>query len=92
MVGKTWSEKEEKYFWTIAMSDSPKRVGKDRARPEMSWKQLAKRMQRDMGADARRDYTETMLCRSFSSSLLLLLLRRKWETFRLVVAIASLLG
>ncbi|KAI1505667.1 hypothetical protein F5X99DRAFT_215187 [Biscogniauxia marginata] len=61
MVGKVWSDREEKYFWRTAVANSPKRAGIDRAKAEKSWDQLAKDMQRAMGEHARRDYTGTML-------------------------------
>lgn len=64
MGGKVWSEAEEKYFWRTAMSFSPKRAGIDRSKPEMSWPQLATQMQAAMGGEARRQYTETMMCKS----------------------------
>ncbi|KAI1640566.1 hypothetical protein F4809DRAFT_637374 [Biscogniauxia mediterranea] len=61
MVGKVWSDREEKYFWRTAVGNSPKRAGIDRAKPEKSWDTLAKEMQRAMGDNARREYTGTML-------------------------------
>ncbi|KAI0599132.1 hypothetical protein F4775DRAFT_591582 [Biscogniauxia sp. FL1348] len=61
MVGKIWSDREEKYFWRTAVGYSPKRAGIDRAKPEKSWDMLAKDMQRAMGDNARREYTGTML-------------------------------
>ncbi|RYP29135.1 hypothetical protein DL767_006905 [Monosporascus sp. MG133] len=61
MGGKTWSEKEEHYFWRVIIAHSPKRAGVDRAKPEKSWDLLAQEMQRAMGSEARRDYTGTML-------------------------------
>ncbi|KAI5924167.1 hypothetical protein F4810DRAFT_666004 [Camillea tinctor] len=61
MVGKVWSDYEEKYFWRTAISNSSKRVGIDLAKPERSWDQLAMDMQRAMGDNARREYTGTML-------------------------------
>lgn len=66
MGGKVWSDTEERYFWRTAMSFSPKRVGIDRSKPEMSWPQLATHMQSAMGDEARRQYTETMMCKSAS--------------------------
>lgn len=64
MGGKTWSEKEEEYFWRVVVASSAKRVGTDLAKPEKSWDLLAREMQRSMGSQARRDYTPTMLCKS----------------------------
>ncbi|RYP57089.1 hypothetical protein DL770_010758 [Monosporascus sp. CRB-9-2] len=61
MGGKTWSEKEEHYFWRVIIAHSAKRAGVDRAKPEKSWDLLAQEMQRAMGSEARRDYTGTML-------------------------------
>lgn len=65
MGGKTWSDEEEEHFWRVAVPSSPKRIGKDLAKPEKSWDVLAREMQRAMGLGARRQYTPTMLCKSF---------------------------
>lgn len=62
MGGKVWSLLEERVFWNYIVTQSPKRVGIDRANPEKSWAQLAPEMARRMGTDARRDYTELGLC------------------------------
>ncbi|KAK7745187.1 hypothetical protein SLS62_009900 [Diatrype stigma] len=65
MGGKTWSVQEEEHFWRVAVSSSPKRIGKDLAKPEKSWDLLAREMQRAMGREARRKYTPTMLFEHF---------------------------
>ncbi|ORY71310.1 uncharacterized protein BCR38DRAFT_328326, partial [Pseudomassariella vexata] len=61
MGGKVWSEKEERYFWRVAMSVGPKRAGVDRAKPERSWNDLAADMQRAMGEDSRREYSGVLM-------------------------------
>ncbi|KAI1100132.1 hypothetical protein F4804DRAFT_336516 [Jackrogersella minutella] len=63
MVGKVWSEFEEKYFWKTAVAHSSKRAGVDRANPEKTWDQLASEMHRVMerNGQVRRQYTSTML-------------------------------
>ncbi|KAI0023531.1 hypothetical protein F4780DRAFT_786247 [Xylariomycetidae sp. FL0641] len=61
MGGKVWTAAEERYFWRTVIPQSPKRLGVDRARPEMSWAQLARTMQIAMGEEAKRIYTSTML-------------------------------
>ncbi|KAH9909611.1 hypothetical protein F4778DRAFT_712009 [Xylariomycetidae sp. FL2044] len=61
MGGKVWSDREEKYFWRTAISNSPKRAGIDRAKSEKSWEQLSRDMQISMGNHARRAYSGTML-------------------------------
>ncbi|KAI0009604.1 hypothetical protein F4779DRAFT_640416 [Xylariaceae sp. FL0662B] len=61
MGGKVWSDREEKHFWRVAVAQSAKRAGVDRAKSEKSWDQLAKEMQRALGDQARRDYSGTML-------------------------------
>jgi hypothetical protein len=66
MGGKVWSELEERHFWRVAVSQSPKRAGIDIAKAEKSWDQLGKEMQNAMGSDARRRYSGTMLCKSRS--------------------------
>lgn len=63
MGGKIWSEAEERYFWRVAVSQSPKRVGIDLAKREKSWDRLAAEMQHAMGDSARRRYTGVMLCK-----------------------------
>ncbi|KAI1138625.1 hypothetical protein F5Y05DRAFT_418863 [Hypoxylon sp. FL0543] len=63
MVGKVWSDLEERYFWRTAVSQSSKRAGIDRANGEKTWDQLASEMHRAMErqGDVRRVYTSTML-------------------------------
>ncbi|KAI1824170.1 hypothetical protein F4861DRAFT_539343 [Xylaria intraflava] len=61
MGGKVWSEAEERHFWRVAISQSPKRAGIDLAKSEKPWEQLAKEMQNAMGDEARRQYSGTML-------------------------------
>ncbi|KAH8166672.1 hypothetical protein CIB48_g1575 [Xylaria polymorpha] len=65
MGGKIWSEAEERYFWRVAVSQSPKRVGIDLAKREKSWDRLAAEMQHAMGDSARRRYTGVMLFEHF---------------------------
>ncbi|KAI3321791.1 hypothetical protein HD806DRAFT_147234 [Xylariaceae sp. AK1471] len=69
MGGKVWSEPEERHFWRVAVSQSPKRAGIDIARAEKSWDQLAKDMQNVMGGDARRQYSGTMLFEHFFQNI-----------------------
>ncbi|KAI0139386.1 hypothetical protein F4776DRAFT_662345 [Hypoxylon sp. NC0597] len=63
MVGKVWSDLEEKYFWRTAVAQSSKRAGIDRANGEKTWDQLASEMHRAMERQGgvRRMYTSTML-------------------------------
>lgn len=65
MVGKVWSEAEEKYFWRNAVERSAKRTGINRASPELSWDQLATEMNIAMMRQGtkRREYTATGLCK-----------------------------
>ncbi|KAI1123291.1 hypothetical protein F5Y10DRAFT_270223 [Nemania abortiva] len=65
MGGKVWSISEEQYFWRVAVSQSPKRLGFDVAKPEKSWVELAVEMQVRLGDNARRQYTGTMLFEHF---------------------------
>ncbi|KAI8633254.1 hypothetical protein F5Y19DRAFT_471523 [Xylariaceae sp. FL1651] len=61
MGGKVWSVAEERHFWLVAVSHSPKRAGIDLAKSEKSWERLSKEMQKAMGDEARRRYSGTML-------------------------------
>ncbi|KAI1214714.1 uncharacterized protein F4807DRAFT_455165 [Annulohypoxylon truncatum] len=63
MVGKVWSDLEERYFWRTAVAHSSKRAGIDKANPEKTWDQLAYEMHRAMErlGQVRRKYTSTML-------------------------------
>ncbi|OTA67254.1 hypothetical protein K449DRAFT_430457 [Hypoxylon sp. EC38] len=63
MVGKVWSDLEEKYFWRTAVAQSSKRAGVDRANREKTWDQLASEMHRAMErqGSVRRMYTSCML-------------------------------
>ncbi|KAI1458838.1 hypothetical protein F4805DRAFT_473832 [Annulohypoxylon moriforme] len=63
MVGKVWSDYEERYFWRTAVAHSSKRAGIDRANAEKTWDQLAYEMHRAMerAQHVRRNYTSTML-------------------------------
>ncbi|KAI2466077.1 hypothetical protein F4781DRAFT_445505 [Annulohypoxylon bovei var. microspora] len=63
MVGKVWSDIEERYFWRTAVAHSSKRAGIDRANSEKTWDQLAYEMHRSMErhGQVRRQYTSTML-------------------------------
>ncbi|KAI0884323.1 uncharacterized protein GGS22DRAFT_194854 [Annulohypoxylon maeteangense] len=63
MVGKVWSDLEERYFWRTAVAHSSKRAGIDKANGEKTWDQLAYEMHRAMErlGHIRRKYTSTML-------------------------------
>ncbi|KAI1087536.1 hypothetical protein F5B19DRAFT_497274 [Rostrohypoxylon terebratum] len=63
MVGRVWSDFEERYFWRTAVAYSSKRAGIDRANHEKTWDQLAIDMYRFMERHnhVRRQYTSTML-------------------------------
>lgn len=60
MGGKTWSKKEERFFWEQIIPQSPKAV--KRPLRIADWEECAQIMQRAMGEDARRAYTKLMLC------------------------------
>ncbi|KAJ2974018.1 hypothetical protein NUW58_g8795 [Xylaria curta] len=75
MGGKVWTDAEERYFWRVTISQSPKRVGFDLANMEKSWDQLARDLQDAMGIDARRNYSGTMLCMFANCSLHLFVLK-----------------
>lgn len=63
MGGRHWSPAEEACFWNEVVPRSYKRLDEDRDKyPVQDWFQLAKRMQRTMGQDALREYTEAALC------------------------------
>lgn len=63
MVGRVWSDFEERYFWRKAVAHSSKRAGIDRTNSEKTWDQLAIDMHRYMERHdhVRRNYTSTML-------------------------------
>ncbi|KAI1376579.1 hypothetical protein F4677DRAFT_445374 [Hypoxylon crocopeplum] len=63
MVGKVWTDTEERYFWRRIVTHSSKRAGADRANIERTWEYLAGQMQGDMDKEgaSRRNYTSTML-------------------------------
>ncbi|KAI1762798.1 hypothetical protein GGR53DRAFT_467945 [Hypoxylon sp. FL1150] len=63
MVGKVWSDAEEKYFWRHIVERSAKRTGISRANPEVPWDQLAVEMSIAMERQgtSRRTYTQTGL-------------------------------
>ncbi|KAK1778227.1 hypothetical protein QBC45DRAFT_168757 [Copromyces sp. CBS 386.78] len=64
MGGKQWTKQEELVFWKEVVPRSPKRVGKDRQRHEMHWRDCATWMQRRMAREfrePRRTYTELCL-------------------------------
>ncbi|KAJ4419671.1 hypothetical protein N0V85_000917 [Neurospora sp. IMI 360204] len=64
MGGKQWARQEELVFWKEVVPRSPKRVGADRQRREMSWKDCAAWMQHRMAKEfkePRRAYTELCL-------------------------------
>ena len=60
MGGKTWSREEELYFWRVIVPLSPK-AAVPTGKP-LDWEQLSMDMQRHFGANARRRYTNLMLC------------------------------
>ncbi|KAI1266593.1 hypothetical protein F5Y18DRAFT_381972 [Xylariaceae sp. FL1019] len=45
------------------MEHSPKRCGDHLSNPQVTWADLALQMQADMGTQARRQYTASMLCK-----------------------------
>ncbi|KAK8030000.1 hypothetical protein PG993_011291 [Apiospora rasikravindrae] len=58
MVGKSWSDAEERYFWREVVPYSTSRVGRFLDENEGStWGELARRMSDHFGANARRQYT-----------------------------------
>ncbi|KAI1415405.1 hypothetical protein F5Y13DRAFT_187512 [Hypoxylon sp. FL1857] len=71
MVGKVWSDLEERYFWRTAVAQSSKRVGIDRANPEKTWDQLASEMHRAMERQGgvRETLTETDLVEHYFQNI-----------------------
>lgn len=63
MAGKTWSKQEEEYFWLHIIPFSRRRRGLDLTNPELSFQQLAEKMQEAFGENARRTYTALTLGR-----------------------------
>ncbi|KAL0779789.1 hypothetical protein CaCOL14_004273 [Colletotrichum acutatum] len=58
MPGKAWSKEEERVFWRSIVPLSAKGVGSGSSR---SWEELAVIMQREMGPNAKRQYTQLSL-------------------------------
>ncbi|KXH31820.1 hypothetical protein CNYM01_12724 [Colletotrichum nymphaeae SA-01] len=58
MPGKAWSKEEERVFWRSIVPISAKGIGGGSAR---SWEDLAVIMQREMGPNAKRQYTQLSL-------------------------------
>ncbi|WAO94005.1 Hypothetical protein NCS54_01156700 [Fusarium falciforme] len=59
MGGKVWSTEEERVFWEIVVPVSPHAANP--AKRLLTWPQCAELMTREVGANARREYTNTML-------------------------------
>ncbi|UPK93897.1 hypothetical protein LCI18_004832 [Fusarium solani-melongenae] len=59
MGGKVWSTEEERVFWEVVIPVSPHAA--DPAKRLLTWPQCAELMTREVGANARREYTNTML-------------------------------
>lgn len=64
MVGKTWSQDEERFFWHVIIPRSPKSVNP--AGRISDWEECAKIMRQEMGEKPRRNYTKLMLCECLS--------------------------
>jgi hypothetical protein len=66
MGGKVWSKEEEKVFWRIIIPQSVKRAGIDVGiHDPKRWDHLVPDMNLHAGAEARRNYTGLMLCKTF---------------------------
>ena len=64
MVGRSWSDAEERYFWQHVVPYSHSRVGLFIGTNEgVNWDELAHRMANHFGADARREYSHPVLCK-----------------------------
>lgn len=61
MGGKVWSTEEERVFWEVVVPVSPHAANP--AKRLLTWPQCAELMTREVGANARREYTNTMLCK-----------------------------
>ncbi|KAI8714545.1 hypothetical protein NCS52_01174400 [Fusarium sp. LHS14.1] len=59
MGGKVWSTEEERVFWEVVVPVSPHAA--NHAKRLLTWPQCAELMTQKMGANARREYTNTML-------------------------------
>ncbi|KAJ4326652.1 hypothetical protein N0V84_002986 [Fusarium piperis] len=59
MGGKVWSTDEERVFWEVVVPVSPNAANP--AKRLLSWGECVELMKREIGADARREYTQTML-------------------------------
>ncbi|KAJ3458316.1 hypothetical protein FSOLCH5_010219 [Fusarium solani] len=59
MGGKVWSTEEERVFWEIVVPVSPHAANP--VKRLLTWPQCAELMTREVGANARREYTNTML-------------------------------
>ncbi|KAK7959506.1 uncharacterized protein PG986_004360 [Apiospora aurea] len=65
MVGKSWSDAEEAYFWREAAPYSSGRVGLFEANEEVTWNELAQRMANHFGRNGRRQYSGLVLSEHF---------------------------
>lgn len=64
MVGRSWSDEEERYFWRHVVPYSHSRGGIFVAtNKEVTWDDLAIRMANHFGRDARREYSHPVLCK-----------------------------
>ncbi|KAK7995405.1 hypothetical protein PG990_014178 [Apiospora arundinis] len=61
MVGRSWSDAEEAYFWRQIVPFSGSRVGIFLPNQQATWDELADRMTNHFGANARRTYSGTVL-------------------------------
>ncbi|KAK7993479.1 SET domain-containing protein 5 [Apiospora arundinis] len=61
MVGRSWSDAEEAYFWRQVVPFSGSRVGIFLPNQQATWDELADRMTNHFGANARRTYSGTVL-------------------------------
>ncbi|RMJ19885.1 hypothetical protein CDV36_000464 [Fusarium kuroshium] len=59
MGGKVWSTEEERVFWEVVVPVSPNAANP--AKRLLSWVECVDLMKREIGANARREYTHTML-------------------------------
>ncbi|RSL69413.1 hypothetical protein CEP54_002267 [Fusarium duplospermum] len=59
MGGKVWSTEEERVFWEVVVPVSPNAANP--AKRILSWVECVDLMKREIGANARREYTHTML-------------------------------
>lgn len=67
MGGKVWSTEEERVFWEVVVPVSPNAANP--AKRLLSWAECVELMKREIGGNARREYTQTMLCKCRYHSL-----------------------